>query len=126
MRGRDCKWNPDATVSLTPERLFRCRNCGEYREYQEVHLSRAMDDDDLCPYCKEMNAGVEGTLRLIFRKQKVERGQHEARINLESGGYIHIEEKPDIEVDGAEIYVEQTRGEAAAEVERREWEEMME
>lgn len=95
-------------MGFEPEKLYRCVNCGEYREYQEVFVSTQLfNDDDFCPYCQELSPGVEETLRLIFRKGIEEEGKR----------------PPDLEIGGAEIRVK-TRGEAAGEIERREWEEM--
>lgn len=98
---------------IEAERVYRCLECGELRHWHEVRFNSQGNTTDRCPYCKELLPGKEETRRIRIVKG-IEREEP------------HADEEPDMVVEGAEVYFGvQTRGEAAAEVEREEWGEFL-
>lgn len=95
-------------MTVYAEPIRRCRNCGEIRSEIGVTWNRNVSTKtDRCPYCEDLNPGTEKTLRFTIRKGLPDPNQSPDR-------------EPDRVINRAELYVT-TRGEMAAEVERREW-----
>lgn len=96
-------------MSIEAERIHRCPNCGaphsEFMVRFELHGDRTV----ACGECEEEVTRFESTIRFTVRRG-VEREDPFA------------DWEPDMVIDGAEVYIT-TRGEAACEVEREEWED---
>lgn len=98
-------------MTVYAEPVHRCRACGELRGDFGVKFNKGYGNStDRCPFCEELTPGTEKTLSITFRKGLPDPDKTPDR-------------EPDRVIEGAEIYVS-TRGEAAAEVEREEWENL--
>lgn len=98
-------------MTVQAEPIHRCRECGEIRTSFGVNWNKNVSKKtDRCPYCEALRPGTLKSLRITFRKGVPDPNKPPDR-------------EPDRVIEGAEMYVS-TRGEAAAEVEREEWEDL--
>lgn len=96
---------------LYAEPVHRCCECGELRGNFGVRFNSMGKATDRCPFCEALRPGTKQTIRFTIRK-----------------GLPHPnptpDREPDFEEGGVEVYVDKCRGDATAEVERKEWEDL--